>query len=148
MYRVDLGQPYVPVYAASGIPSRIGLVAVVHPYGDDVFPAPSDIRGKVVPEGYVSVRACAEFMAVDIDGGVHVDTVEIDVDHFAAVCRIKRESLAVPSCSARESPSARSGRIVDTEIPVDGPVVRQVEDPPSGIIVFRITELRRIIENE
>ena len=74
---IGLCEPYVPINAAARVPAAVGLVAVVHTHSHHVV-ALTDVGCDVVLEGTVAVGTEAHLLTVDIDSGVHIDTVELE----------------------------------------------------------------------
>ena len=83
-------------------------------------------------------------MAIDINGGVHIGTIEIYAIAFAFIGLISSKSLAIPAYTTRQRTSTRSRRIVFTEFSFNGPIVGQVQFPPVCVIIIR-TGCRRIV---
>ena len=108
MHGIEFGEPYVTVDAAAGIPARIGLLGIVHADSHHVLTAPVEVGRQVVAEGNVAVGTRAQFMAVDVDGGVHIHAVKVDVEAFALVGLVHGEGLAVPADAAGEGTTARA----------------------------------------
>ena len=77
--------------AATAIPSAVGLVAVVHAHCHNILSTIYNIRCKVVAEGTVAIGALTEQCAVDPHLGVHIHTVEVDVELFALIGGIHGE---------------------------------------------------------
>ena len=88
---VGLGKPYVAVDAAATVPTGIGLIRVVYSDCHYVL-ALVDIRGDIVLETAIAVRAKTDFVAVNIDRGVHVNAVELEEEEVARIpfCHLDR----------------------------------------------------------
>ena len=141
---IQLCQPYITVDAATGIPARIGLFGIVHTNRQHILHSPLDIGSQVITERDVPVGTCPQFMAIDINGGVHIGTIEIYAIAFALIGLIGSKSLAIPAYTTRQCTSTRSRRIVFTEFSFNGPIVGQVQFPPVCVIIIR-TGCRRIV---
>src|SRR5205823_11429975 len=59
-----------------------------------------------------------------------------------------REGLAIPADPAGQRPAARSGRVGIAELPLDAPVVRQIEAAPSGIVERRFLSAGDVTQME
>ena len=70
------GKPYVAIDAATGIPARVGLVAVVNTDGNDIVSS-TQIAGNLVLKRTITVRAVTHLLAIDVDSGVHVDAIKL-----------------------------------------------------------------------
>jgi hypothetical protein len=96
----------------------------------------SEVIGKLIAEGNVSIRPDAEVFTVNPDLAILINPVKID-EHFPVPLGFRySEVLAVPSDTAGETSPLRTGRMFCTEVSLDTPVVRQVEKPP-----FTVNEL-------
>ena len=129
---MDVGkraQPHVAVDAAAAVPARVGLLGVVDVHGHHVA-ALAEPGSEVVAERGIAVGASAETMAVDVDGGVHVGAVEVDVGVLFKLFGTHFKALSVPADAAGESSAAGAAGIVDAEVALDGPVVGQREASP------------------
>ena len=122
------------VDAASAVPTAVGLVAVIHLYGDNVVAVGTQPGREFVAETAVSVGTLAQFVTVYIHGGVHIHTVEIDEIAFARLW-LQLQLLAIPPYSAGQCAAARSRRVGSGKVALYRPVVRKVEKPPGGIII-------------
>ena len=87
----SLVEPHMAIDAATAIPSAVGLVAVVHAHCHNILSTIYNIRCKVVAEGTVAIGALTEQCAVDPHLGVHIHTVEVDVELFALIGGIHGE---------------------------------------------------------
>src|SRR5256886_4246214 len=70
-------------------------------------------------------------MAVDPDLAVPVDAIELHEHQPARVPLGYGERLAVPAHAAGERAAARSGGVRVAELPLDAPVVRQIQAAPT-----------------
>ena len=84
----------------TGVPTAGGNL-VVDLDGDGILLARLEVRGKVEREGRITIRMVAQLGAVDPNGGIHVDTIEIDADLLARKSAIDKEALAIPADTAR-----------------------------------------------
>ena len=73
-------------------------------------------------------------MSVQPDFTVPVNAVEINIDHFSLVAFRQFEMFPVPPRPTRQRTAAGSRRVIEGEIRLDAPVVRQVQDPPIAVI--------------
>ena len=73
-------------------------------------------------------------MTVQPDFAVPVNAVKINIDHFPFVAFRQFEVFPIPPCSARQRTASRSCRVIEGEIRLDAPVVRQVQYPPIAVI--------------
>ena len=76
---MGFGEPYVAVDATAGVPTGVGLVGVVDTHCHHVLTF-VDVRGDVVLEAGVAIRAGAYLLAVYEYRRIHVDSVEFEVD--------------------------------------------------------------------
>ena len=143
-----LGEPYVAIDSATRIPAAVRLVTIVHLHGNHIIPLLINIRCKVVLESTVTVRTGSQLMAVDVDGRVHVNSIEGDGKSVVLLFRIHGEMLAVPSYSARQSASAGSRRIAWREIALYRPVMRQIQASPMGVSIISFPHSCRISQGE
>ena len=137
-------KPDVAIDAASGIPARIGLVGIVDTHGNDVV-ATAQVAGNVVLERAVAIRSVAEFLAIDVDSGVHVDAIELDEVKTGIA---DPEMLAIPPHTTRQGSPTRPRGIGSQKVTFDCPVVRQVQCTPVGVIVFVTGHNGRISQNK
>ena len=73
---IHLRQPYMAVDATTAIPAGIRLVAIVHTNSYDIIAFTKVFRDGLFKRA-VAVRTEAHFPAIHINGGVHVNTVEL-----------------------------------------------------------------------
>ena len=132
-----LGEPYMAIDAAARIPAAIGLVAVIHLYGDDIITLPINIRCKVVLKSAVTIRSGAQFVPIDINGRVHIHAIEGDGKAVVLLLRIHGKMLAIPADASRQSATAGSRRIGWSEIALYRPIVREIQAAPMSVSIFR-----------
>lgn len=117
MYGVGRYHPYMAVYAASAVPSRVGLFRVVDTYGHDVL-AGTEVGRDVAAERYVSVGAHTGRVPVDKDLREHIYAVKIEIDAFVG-CKqstVYVEVFAIPSYSAGKCTPAGSRWVIGREV--------------------------------
>lgn len=121
----------VAAHTGTGVPAgRRDLV--VHANGDDILLAHLEIGREIEGEGRVTVRMAAQLLAVDVDGRVHVDAVEVDANLLAGKVVAHLEGFAVPADTARLVGALRLAGL--GVILVDAVIMRQVDDIPRGIV--------------
>ena len=131
VYIRGFSKPNMAIDAATAVPTAVGLVAVVHFDSDHIVTFFIYIRCKVVFETAISIGAGAELMAVDIDRGVHVDTIEANDIAVELLLGVDGEMLAIPAHSSGQGTTAGTRGITWQEVALDRPVVGQVERSPS-----------------
>ena len=110
MYFLSLVDPHMAIYAASAIPSAVGLVAVIHSHCHHVLFAIFYIRCHIIAERTVAVGSLSEQGAVYPHLSVHIHTVEVDVELLSLVGIIHIECLAIPTDTARQCTAAIARR--------------------------------------
>ena len=75
-------------------------------------------------------------MPVQPDFTVPVNAVEINIDDLPLVAFRQFEMFPVPSRSAGQRTASGSRRVIEGEIRLDAPVVRQVQDSPIAVILI------------
>ena len=100
--------------------------------GDGILLARLEVRGEVEREGRVAIRMVAQLGTVDPNGGIHVDTIEIDANQLARKSAIEKEALAIPADTARliGALGLEVGRIVL----IDAVVMRKRDVLPRRVI--------------
>ena len=127
------GQVDVAVDARAGIPAGIGkIVVVIDADGEDIVAALVEVRREVVFERSIAVRAFAEFVAVQVDGGVLVDAVEAEDECFVLLVGGEGEVLAIPGDAAGKEAGATGPFSIEGLF--DGPVAGEIELAPGGVI--------------
>ena len=121
--------PHIAVDARPRVPARVGVAAVVHPYGKHIV-AFLQVGRQVVEERDVAVRAFAQQVAVEVHLAAVVDAFEVDVVAGCLVCHT--EVLPVPGDAAGQVAGAACQ--VGGEVSLDRPVVWQGELPPVLVI--------------
>ena len=142
---MGFGEPYMAVDATAGVPTGVGLVGVVDTHCHHVLTF-VDVRGDVVLEAGVAIRARAYLLSIDINGGVHVNTIELQ-EGFLAACR-QRKVFPVPPDATGEGTTGGAAGVAIVEIALDGPVVRDIESAPMGIVILRTGHLSRVAQDE
>ena len=74
---VSLGEPYVTVYAATTIPTGVGLVGVVYTYSHNIL-AFVNIGSDVIFETAISVWSKPNLLTIDINCRVHINPIEFE----------------------------------------------------------------------
>ena len=128
------GQLHITVNAAAGIPAAGGGL-VIDLDSDHVLLAELDVVGDIKGEGGVAIGVAAQLLAIDIDGGVHVHTIEVDADLLVPECLIQSEGLAIPADTTGEvcTLGLHGLRVVLLNAVVMG----KVHTLPAGGIKFR-----------
>ena len=126
-----LDEPHMAVDATARVPARVGLVAIVDTHGNDIV-ATAQIARDVILKRTITIGTESHLLAIDIDGGVHIDPVELD--EIKTGVR-DTEVLAIPADTARERSPTRPRRIGSQEVALDGPVMGQVQATPVGVVV-------------
>src|SRR5690606_10620844 len=121
-------QPHVAVNARAGVPARIGIVAMVYPYGQYIFLAIPNIRREVIHKRNIAVGTFAKRLPVDEHFTVVVYTLEVNVQLLAAVFRGHVNRFTVPADAPRQV--TRGARQRGTERLLYRPIVRQVQPFP------------------
>ena len=132
-----LRKPYVAIDATTGIPARIGLVAIVHTYGNHIIrtaQVASDIDG----ERAIAVGTVVNHLAIDEDEGIHIDTVKLE-EILTDILHV--EMFSVPAHAAGQSTATGSRLVLGTETTLDGPVVRQVQQAPLAVVILHISHV-------
>ena len=121
-HALRLGEPDMAVDATAGVPAGVRLIAVIDTYGNNII-ACTEITCNLVFKRTVAIRAVAHLLTVDIDRGVHIDTVELQevTAHLADT-----EMLAVPPHPARQRTASGTTGVAGREVALNGPVMRQV----------------------
>ena len=117
---------YISVDSAARIPTAVWLVAIINLYENDVISIEINQTRKFVLERNISVRTPSYLLSVEVDGRIHVSTVEMNVDAFSGIFLVNLEVLAIPAHSAGKSTSARTRKIFLAEISFDSPIVRKI----------------------
>ena len=134
MHRIGLGKPHVAIDTAATVPAGVRLVGVVHPYCHHVL-ALSDIRCDVVLETRITVGSVTHLLAIHIDRGIHIHTIELQEElftfHFSA---FHFKVLTVPTDTTRQGTTACPTGITHIEVTFDGPVVRHIETAPVAVV--------------
>ena len=133
MHGSELAQPHIAVNPATAVPARVGLLGIVDTHGNDI-PAFVQPRSEVVAERRVAIGARAETMTVDIDRGIHVGSVEVHINTLFKVGGCDVKAFTIPAYASGECTSACAAGVVDAEIALDGPIVRQRESAPLRIV--------------
>ena len=129
MYFLRLQQIDVAVDARTAVPTAVGLLAVVHTHGDDIVACWVNPLADVIFEGDIAVRTSAKFVAIDIDGGVHINAVELDEPQLVFLT-IHFEMFSIPAYATLQGASSCSSRRGCHEIALNTPVVGKVETTP------------------
>ena len=80
---VGLGEPHMAVDATARVPTGVGLVGVINTHGYYVLTFVY-VWGDIVLETGIAIRARAYLLSIDINGGVHVNTIELQEIFFTA----------------------------------------------------------------
>ena len=142
--RLRHSKPHMAIDATARIPAGVGLVAVVHANGHHIVTR-TQIAGYLVLKGTVAVRTIAHLLAVDVDGGVHIDAVELEI---IPGCLMNAEMLAIPPHPTGQRATARSAGVACREVALDSPVVGQVEASPMGVAVIYCGHRGRVSQHE
>ena len=142
---MGFGEPNMAVDATAGVPTGVGLVGVVDTHCHHVLTF-VDVRGDVVLEAGVAIRAGAYLLAVYEYRRIHVDSVELQEILFFA-CR-QRKVFPVPPDATGEGTAGGAAGVAIVEIALDGPVVRDIESAPMGIVILRTGHLSRVAQDE
>jgi len=132
MDRGCLYQPYVSVDAGSRVPAgRIGRIVEAH--GDNVGLARHDIGGEIDAIRGVTIGPAARALPVDPDRGVGHGPIDIEEEFLSAIGGGNVKMLPIPRHAPEAAFPRLIGRIGD-ERPFDGPIMRQIEEPPSAVV--------------
>ena len=80
---VGTREPYVAIDATARVPTGIGLIGIIHANSYHILTF-MDKGCNVVLETGIAIRAKAYFLPIDINGGVHIDTIELEEDILSA----------------------------------------------------------------
>ena len=97
------------------------------------------VRGDVVFETGIAIGTEAHLLAIDVDGGIHVDTVELEIIVYSGFVNSKR--FPVPANAAREGTTASTAGVTYVEVTLDSPIMGHVEQPPPGVVIVCIRHL-------
>ena len=148
-YRSCLCNPYMAINTTSTVPTTVRLVAVIHTHGYHIVAISSEIRGQLIAETAVTVRAKAQLMPIEINRRVHIYAIEVDKPTLVIVLRlVDIEMLAIPSDATRQGSTSSPRRVGGEKISFYGPVVRQVEQTPARIIICSLCHLDRVGKHE
>ena len=139
-------EPYIAVYAGTGIPARVGLARMIYAHCKRVgLSCRTQPGGHVVSERHIAVWPAAQQVAVEINLTAVVNTLEIDEMTRGAVVGCE-ESLSIPPDSSGVIAGATVERRRRQHL--DAPVVRERKLPPRGVRIFRKRHRRRISGHE
>jgi len=93
-------------------------------------------RGQLVSEAHVARGSFAESLFVNPYFAVAVHAVEVDEKEPVFFGWIQPERFSVPAHAGREGAPRGPGRMFVAEGTFDAPVVREVQDPPFGVVVI------------
>src|SRR5690554_8202306 len=115
MYRVGIYNPYIPVNTRSGIPARIGVLAMIHAHSNHVFFAVLYVRCCIVHERDIPVGAFPERMPVKEYLAPVIDSFEIEVHLLSLFIGRNIHCFAIPTYTAGEVSGATGKR--GTQLP-------------------------------
>lgn len=122
----------VSIDARTGIPAGGGLAGGVRLDGEEVFSTRVELAGDVVTKAEVAAGPVAEQLPIEPDVAVFHHAVEFDPDILALAAGRQGDLLAIPGDAGRKPSTGTGGGGVLVEIPLDAPVVRDVELSPGG----------------
>ena len=141
---MGLREPHVAIDATTTIPTRIRLVGIIYAHSYDIL-ACSDVRGDIVLEAGIAVRTIAHLLTIHINGGIHIDTIELEEKTLFGKLR-DRKVLAIPAHATREGSTASATGIAYVEIALDSPVVGHGKRTPMAIVVIYLRHLGRVAQ--
>ncbi|MDQ0835288.1 hypothetical protein QF032_007132 [Streptomyces achromogenes] len=143
VHRLRDDQTGLAVDAAAGVPAA-ARQPVLDPDRDHVVGDAVGVQqvGEVEGETGVAVGVAAGLDAVAVDGGVHVDAVELDRDPLAGVRGRQREGDPVPAQAAREEAGAAGRAVLRGGGLFDAPVVGDGHGAPGGVVVAGVGGVR------
>jgi len=125
-------QPHIPINTAPRIPARRRR-RVLHADAEHVGTADIEMRREIDTERGIAVRPPADQVPVKPHGRVSHRAIQIQVNALLRIFARGIERLAIPAdASPRQLP--RLARQLLRERPLDAPVMRQVQTPPTGIV--------------
>ena len=144
---MGFGEPDMAVDTTARVPTGVGLVGVVYSDCHYVL-AFVDIRGYVVLETRIAIRARAYLLSIDIHGGVHVNTIEFQEGMRSLRSGRDDKGLSVPADATGQGTTTRATGVAIVEIALDGPIVGDIEGAPMRIVILRTGHLGRIAQDE
>ena len=81
---IGLREPHMAIDATPRIPTGVRLIGVVHTNCHHIITF-FYIRRDVIFKARIAIRTEAHFATIDIDGGVHIDTIELDEELLGVV---------------------------------------------------------------
>src|SRR5690606_11865911 len=86
MHGIGFHQPYIAVYARPRVPTGVGLVCIVHFYGDSVgLISIIEIGSQGIAERNITIRPFAQIMAVYPHFAAMIDTIKIDKKQLGSI---------------------------------------------------------------
>ena len=138
-------EPHVAIDARARIPAAVLLLRVVHTDHYLVFPY-INIRCDVNPESRVAIGPAASQMTVDINVGIHIDTLEVEANLLTLVCLAQSEHTAIPSLARGQIGPVVACRSIDIEALLDAPVVWQRHDACTGEVAVVECKLPLVVD--
>src|SRR5436190_24248334 len=89
-----------------------------------------------------------QFVPIEINRGIAVNAIELNVHAFVSPVSRSVECLAIPACPTREKALAWSAGIVLVGLACYAPIVGQVDNAPGNIRERRRLRATRIAEEE
>ena len=147
---VDIGlrrgdEPDVAVDSRTRVPAAVLLLRIVNA---DHYLVLSyfNIRCGIYPESRITVRPAAGQLTVDIDVGVHIDTLEVEAHFLAFVGFAQRQLSAIPSFSGGQVGTVVAGGGIDVEPLQYAPVVGQRHRVGFRKVTVVLYELPLVVE--
>jgi hypothetical protein len=128
-----LDQPDLSQDPRAGVPARRRRERGVGPHGQHVGAVGAQEVGDVVAQADIAAGAVAQVVAVDPDAAALHHPVQLD-EHPAAGRRLDVQRPAVPGHARGQEAAGPAGPRLDVERPGDGPVVRDADGRPAGVV--------------
>ena len=131
---VSLSEPYMAIYATTRVPTGIRLIRVIHTDGNYIL-ALVYVWGNVILETGVSIRSKTNLLPIDINSRVHVNTIEFQ-ENIYILTFFNFYIFPIPPYSTRQGSTTSTRRVTCIEIALDGPIMRNIQSSPMGIIIL------------
>ena len=144
MHRIGDGEVHRAVDAAAGVPAAGGRL-VFHFHSNDVFALKIElVLGQLERERRIAIGMEAQFFAIEIDRGIHIDAAKVNGDVLPLPLWGQGEGFAVPAGSSGQV--AALGFTAGGVALLDAIVMGQIHVAPGRIIIGRICAARAQIE--
>ena len=146
--RFRLQQPSMPVDPRPRIPPAVRLPRVVHLHRNHILAAVVQMRRQFVRKRHKTIRTQPQILPVDPHLAVHINAVELQQHHPAAIRRVHTKSLPIPPHTRGQIRAIPTARFVLIKRSLDAPVIRQIDTAPTRSRESRLLRARGIALRE